>query len=481
MAKFLSVYEKILYYLVLVLLVFIPLYPKIPLFNVTGTFVAVRLEDFVIAFILLLFGGYILLAKKTLVLLKNKIILAFLVYFFVSLVSLISGTFLTHTVTLHLGFLHLLRRVELMALLPVALFAIQTRKQLLVVLGFMAVTLLLVILYAFGQQYLGWPVISTTNSEFAKGQVLYLTPGARVNSTFAGHYDLAIYLMMALILMTSLFFYFRKIWQQIAILVLSAGSFVVLVMTAARQSFLAAVCGVFIALLLSGKKMFIIVLVILAVLALLYPSQLRERLFSTLQINLLGQGERYGAQNSRQQERSKLNIPTLPHLRVSPSPGTKVNAFGNTESTSSGTETPPPDIVPGEPVDSTDLGVYRSFEIRTQVEWPNALRAFSKNPLLGTGYSSLGIATDNDFLRSLGEIGILGTAAFVLVILAIIKEMLGIYHNSNKFYKLFTAGVISVIIGVILNGLFIDVFEASKVATLFWLLCGINLASKKLL
>ena len=57
----------------------------------------------------------------------------------------------------------------------------------------------------------------------------------------------------------------------------------------------------------------------------------------------------------------------------------------------------------------------RSTSIRLNVEWPRALRAFKKNPLLGTGYSSITLATDNDFLRLFGEVGILGFLSFLLI------------------------------------------------------------------
>ena len=79
-----------------------------------------------------------------------------------------------------------------------------------ILLGILALTVLTVNGYALGQQYLDWPVISTTNSEFSKGLILRLTPGARVNSTFAGHYDLAVFLAMAIVILTALFFAVSK-------------------------------------------------------------------------------------------------------------------------------------------------------------------------------------------------------------------------------------------------------------------------------
>ncbi|KKQ78687.1 MAG: Cysteine synthase [Candidatus Daviesbacteria bacterium GW2011_GWF2_38_6] len=134
------------------------------------------------------------------------------------------------------------------------------------------------------------------------------------------------------------------------------------------------------------------------------------------------------------------------------------------------------DITPGEPIDTTQLGVYRSFSIRLNLEWPRAITAFLKNPFLGTGYSSLGIATDNDFLRSLGEVGMLGTAVFILIFIEIIKKIVRLLRENDKFLRYFSIGTLSLILAFVINGLFIDVFEASKVASLFWMIVGLNLS-----
>ena len=40
--------DRVLYILTLFLFAFIPLYPKFPLLNISGTYVAVRLEDLLI-------------------------------------------------------------------------------------------------------------------------------------------------------------------------------------------------------------------------------------------------------------------------------------------------------------------------------------------------------------------------------------------------------------------------------------------------
>ncbi len=313
-------------------------------------------------------------------------------------------------------------------------------------------------------------MISTGNSEFSKGLILRLTPGARANSTFAGHYDLAVYLAMAISLLTAIFFFAGK-KLKIGVLLLGILSLVVLIMTAARLAFVAAFIGIILSLLFSKKKKYILLILFIAVMILIYPSQLRDRLISTVTVNLFSQGQRYVGQTADQQVRSKLNIPTLAVKTSSTS--------GLTSSFASSSGQTPTDITPGEPIDTTQLGVYRSFEIRLKVEWPRAIIAFIKNPLLGTGYSSIDIATDNDFLRSLGEVGLLGTLALILILVEIAKRIFFLLNSESRLVRFFSAGVLAMFFSFIINGLFIDVFEASKVASLFWMILGLNLAALK--
>lgn len=466
MLKLSLLLEKFLFWLVFILLIFIPLYPKLPLMGVSGTFVAVRLEDLVIALTFIVWAAAVFTSGKMKLLLRDTLFQSLLLFFFVGAVSLFAAIFLTHTATPNLGLLHLLRRVEYMMLLPVAYTAISNKRQLVLLLVTLSLVLFVVNTYAMGQKYLHWPVISTGNSEFAKGQILYLTPDARVNSTFAGHYDLAVFLAMMISGLTALFFYVRNRFWQLGLVFLGGFSMLVLIMTAARLSFVAAIAGMIVALLLAGKKKLLLAVLILTILILAYPSQLRERFVSTLTVNILDRGQRYTPDDAKLNDRSRLNIPTLPvEVASEEEEASRGAAYSN--------------VTPGEPTNKTQLGVYRSFGIRMDQEWPRAIRAFSKNPLLGTGYSSLGLATDNDFLRSLGEVGILGTAAFLLIILESSKRVWMNLRLADKTLRLVSAGTLSMMVAFILSAALIDVFESSKVASLFWMFVGISLAIKK--
>lgn len=456
-----------MFLLIIFLFIFIPLYPKFPLINIKGTFVAIRIEDFIIGLVVSMWLIYLRISNQLRIFLNDKLNQAIMLFFFIGIVSTISAILLTHSVVPHLSILHFLRRVEFTILLPVVASVVTSKKKLVLILVILALTVLSVNIYALGQKYLDWPVISTTNSEFSKGLILRLNPGARVNSTFAGHYDLAVFQAMAIIILTALFFAVRK-RIKIILFGLVVFALLILIMTAARQSFVAAFVGVILALILSKKKKYILIILIGVSVILIYPSQLRDRFISTITVNILHLGQRYQGKTVDQQLRSKLNIPTLAVKTSSTSAQT------STFASPSGTIAT--DIAPGEPIDTTQLGVYRSFQIRLNIEWPRAIRAFMKNPLLGTGYSSIDIATDNDFLRSLGEVGLLGTLALVLIFIEVGKRILFNLRHMSKLVRFFSAGVFSMMIAFIINGSFIDVFEASKVASLFWMLLGLNVA-----
>lgn len=461
MQKFWDLYEKMLFGLLVLLFIVIPLYPKIPLIDVQGTFVNIRAEDFLIFLTLGLWSIYIIFSGNLKNFFRERTNQLILLFFFIGALSVFSAIFITQTVEPKLAVLHYLRRIQLIMLLPLALSLVKTTKQVKILFVTFIFIILVVNIYAFGQLYLRWPVITTITSELSKGEVVYVDQWTRVNSTFAGHYDLAAFLAIVVTLLTVISFAVKKPVLKVPIVGLGLISFFILVMTAARQSFLAAIFGILTVLWLSGKKKYILIVVILSVAAVTYPSQLRDRLISTITINIQQGGERYISTQDYQVSRNKLNIPTLP---------------GEKKATPSGVAS---DIVPGEPTDHTNLGVQRSLNIRTQVEWPRAIRAFNKNPLLGTGYSSIGLATDNDLLRSLGEVGLLGTSAFILLLIEIIKRFKKGLRGS-KYTKLTSIGLISLILVFLMNSLFIDLFEASKIAGVFWIIIGISLSVLRL-
>jgi len=203
-----------------------------------------------------------------------------------------------------------------------------------------------------------------------------------------------------------------------------------------------------------GKRILIVGLILASTIAVVAIPSLRHRLVATLTVNVLeGGGPKY----------------TPP----SPSPINKLTASSSATATTAAQTNLPIDIAPGEPLNVTELDVYRSYNIRTQVEWPRAMAAFIKNPLLGTGYSSLTLATDNDILRSIGETGLLGTVGLSLVLFIISKVLISKLKSKQGLEKLFIIATICSLCAIFISMIFLDVLEASKIATLFWILLGI--------
>src|SRR3990167_1563236 len=113
------------------LLIFIPLYPKLPLFDVLpGYIVRVRLEDFLISASLLIYLIQVLRRKAPF---KSLLLLPMGIYLAIGLLSALSAIFITHTVPpypIHYGktLLHWARRLEYFSLYFVFYAAVRSVK-----------------------------------------------------------------------------------------------------------------------------------------------------------------------------------------------------------------------------------------------------------------------------------------------------------------------------------------------------------------
>ena len=417
-----------------VLLIFIPLYPKFPLYGVKGTYVAVRLDDFVVLGAVLIWLGW--QAKHRFPILKEKIFRFFIFYWLVGLVSLLSAFLITDLVSPSLAFFHFLRRVEYMSLFFVAADAFRA---------------------------------------FSLGEL------TRISATFAGHYDLAAWLVMILSLLPALLIK-RKRLGKIGGILVGGAAFYLLILTASRISFFAYLIGITATLIFLRKFFWIPLVLGFSLFAGFHSRELNRRLVSSFRpVSLVWQQyqQRLISFLPKKQERKQPSVvvsPTPTPLVVKKEEKETISLKeGKEEVSSLATKKiifrevrtwPTPEEV--------EAAAARSSQIRFRVEWPRAVRAFLKNPLLGTGFSSLGLATDSDYLRLLGETGILGFLAFFLVIFHLGKNFfLGLLRNPVL------GGFLGVILGILANAVFIDIFEASKVAFFFWMLMGVGYRIQK--
>lgn len=412
-------------YLITAILIFVPLYPKFPSIRILGTYVSVRLEDFIILFAVLMMAIPFLENIKTFI--KNNVSRSLLIFLFIGTASLISGVFLTETVVLKLGALHLIRRFEYISLFFVGFLYMKQDKNsgmFEYVIKLLLLVNLFIFIYGLGQRYLNFPVIVTQNEEYSKGIALRWVPGAHINSTFAGHYDLASYLVLVMPMFVTMFFVVKDKASKIILGLSILSGFWLFSSAVSRISIVSFLVASSISLFLIKKYKEIAVIVLVSALAFGFSSDLRAR---------------YG----RIIEVVKEKISSV------------VSVY------------------------AADGEVFedRSTSIRLVVEWPRAIRALEKNPIFGTGYSSITLATDNDYLRSLGETGLLGFSAFILVFIYKFKSFLKFDRLKDlDINKAFVASFIGSTVGILITAVFIDVFEASKFATIYWLISGMVIA-----
>jgi len=522
--KFLS--ENLLLIITLFLLAFIPLYPKLPIVTIQHTWVYIRAEDFLVACTLTLLL-FLVLFKK--VKLKTPLTFSMLLFWIIGAVSTFHGVLILFptlsNVFPNVAFLSLIRRMEYMSLFFIAYLSLKNRKSIYYVIASLSTILILIVGYGLGQKFLGFPAYLTGNEEFAKGIPLQISSLARVPSTFAGNYDLAAYLVLVIPIFVSLIFGFKNRLVKIGLFITSALGFGLLFLTVSRISFFVLMLSLVILLVLQKKRLAIISLFVLTFLFLIFSPSLMNRFGKTVSaVNVLvdaNTGAALGQIRSTPKEYFKDKIilrqnATLEDAKIASSTAlilydelppyvevlTPPNASTG-ENLPQGTgyvnlslspilkragryfiETPPKEGSQNNEVHAFN-GDYLikkakaydlSFTTRFQGEWPRTVDAFKRNIFFGSGYGSVSLAVDNDYLRILGESGIFGFLAFSSIFL-----IAGIYIKKalpkvdSPVVRSFVMGFIMGTFGLVLNGTLIDVFEASKVAFTYWLLMGITL------
>ena len=537
---FKKITDNLLFILVLSLLAFIPLYPKLPLIDIKNTWVYIRAEDFVVLSVLFTWFIYLLKRKVTL---KSPLTIPIFLFWIVGAIATIHGVLIIFPTIANIfpnvAFLAYLRHIEYMSLFFVSYSAIKDKKQLIIIIWTLITTFVLVALYAIGQRYLGFPAYLTMNEEFAKGTPIILSKLSRAPSTFAGHYDFAAYLVMIIPILISLVFGFKNILIKIFLMATSALGFVVLFMTVSRVSFFVLFLALFVVLLFHKRKIAFLIVPIVALFGIIFigtQSSLIERFGSTVKDvdvlvdsktgtdlghvkyvpfdylsdkniifeNVDGQSDLQNALQIKKElkqgltyneYRSLFKVPptdiplvnssvistgeSLPqgtgyiNLSLSPVTARLENFYYELPSNNSSTISAV-HIVSGDFLIKKAQAYDLSFTTRFQGEWPNAINAFKKNLFFGSGYGSVSLAVDNNYLRILGEIGLLGFISYVSVFLALfiyIKKTLPLIDS--KLVKSFIFGGVAGIIGLSLNAVLIDVFEASKIAFQLWLLVGV--------
>lgn len=535
------VWDNILFLETIFLLAFIPLYPKLPLLDIKNTWVYVRVEDFIVFFVLI---SWFLLLVKGKISLKTPLTLPILFFWIVGALATIHGVVLIFpglaNVFPNVAFLSFLRHVEYISMFFIAYAGLKDKTMLKYILLVLGVTFLGVVFYGFGQKYLGLPAFLTMNEEFAKGVPIQLSALSRVPSTFAGHYDLAAYLVLVIPIFASLVFGVRNWLGKIGLSIMVLLGFALLFMTVSRVSFFVLILVLFLVVFLQKKKFILLSIPVVGILAIMFfvfqPSLLQRFSNTVKEVNVLVDaktGAAVGHVNfvpssyfddkvilqKRVKDADELQeamvgrgeiesstsalfprklLPEQVPLVVATNVSTGENlpqGTGYINLALSPVEKRlgnffyelPPDIKIATATTSSQVLVLHgnflvkrasaydlSFTTRFQGEWPNAIEAFKRNIFLGSGYGSVSLAVDNNYLRILGEVGVLGLVSFFGIFLVVALYARRVWDNiDSPVARSFVIGFAAGVVGLMLNATLIDVFEASKVAFLLWLLTGV--------
>lgn len=518
------------------LIAFIPLYPKIPMAElIQGYIVRMRLEDLLVMATSLVY--LLQLLRRRIHFPRNLLTVSILAYLGFAFLSVLSSLFITESTPMEKAhvlklILHYFRRIEYFALFFITYSAIRTKKDLSLFLKVALITTIGIVLYGIGQKYFYFPAFSTMNREFSKGVRLYLQPNTRLFSTFGGHYDLAGYLTIVLSFILPAAYLAKQKLVKFGLYLLSVLGYWCLVLTTSRTSFVGYLVALTIIcyLLIRFKgwwwsiKHYALTMVMSLVIMFSFstllerftqviPDQKTRETILTLQkivnqpfvrepegkdtvaelpslLAFLFKNEQLKTIDLTDSEKSQLDIvasssdmPPSP-TRPTPTPRSDLPTDVSEESETIRVQTAEDEgrEYTGPQYSANALKYGLSMGIRLDVLWPNAIRGFMTNPLLGTGYATLvksnvgeftyAESTDNDYLRMLGETGLLGTFAFLTTIYLVIRYSYLILKASNTKVDLLGLGAIGATVALLVTATYIDIFESSKVAYTYWILVG---------
>jgi len=402
--------ESILYLLILIIV----LLPKINILEIPGTYIGVRAEDFALLLIAFFGALYALLKGKLLVVPKIAIPMA--IFLAAAFISLIAGIYNGTIVDASLGILFFLRKIEYFVPFFLAYWMFKKKnvsyigRMLLLTLFLTAMIGVLQKLQLMGGFYLG---------------ALVPVVSDRIFSTFSGPYEYSLYLALAF----SYFVveYFREEKNKLPLLVLLGAIFYFILLTAARITVVAVVISSTLTAVLDKKiKALLPLLAVMLLIALIFMPFTAKSRFQAL-----------------------FEGGTLPALSQ---------------------------IESGAAVHSEEYGGGIDVSaVSRYIKWLNIFQGFSLHPLLGSGPSAFGEAVDGNYVRVLGEGGIFGVLAFAWLMYNLFLMSYKYYRQAkDKLTGKYSLFMLTVLSALLVSALFVDTFEASKIAMLFWLLTGVQ-------
>ncbi len=406
-----------------------PLYPKIGLIRVQGTYIPVRIDDLIVAALALIWIAALVRARRWPEFPRTVSLLA-LAWIACGLVALVIGAFLLNTVALLEGFAYWAKPIEYLLLGLIAYDLVRT--------GSLNPRAVLVTVFAAAAVVVAYGLLE-------RAGVLPRLPGQSpipnsVLSTVGDPHELATYLGIIVILGIAL-------WHRapgpmrgllVAIVIGGAG---VMFFTAARTEWIA-------------------LIVCLLALAAWRPVRLQALLVLGLVVVMTLAGPLSQMVGSR----FPAGPTSSPPVTGNPGPGSPA---------------PSPTPRPDNPNTVTDrfleAAFYSTLGSRL-LRWPRLIEVGMRNPLLGAGPSAATEAADNYYIRSFVEVGLVGTAVFLALLVAVARAAWRARRSDDPLTGSLARGLVAAMLFLAIVGLLIDSWVASRVMELFWPLAGALLA-----
>jgi hypothetical protein len=417
---------------ILAALVILPLYPKVGLIAVSGTYIPIRLDDFVT---LAVIGAWVAtLVRERRMPRVPPIWPPVVLWLGLGLVALAIGAAALNTVSWGTGALFWAKPIEYLALGWAAYDLIDRPGRLRLVLSAVFVAASIVVAYAIFERF-GWlPHAPNYATDVTSRRVL--------GSTMGDSHQMATYLGIVVLVGIAAWHLAPRLARNAAFLGFGLTAYV-LVHAAGRSEFLSlAVCTGMLAIWRPTRLPAVVMLAILAV-AFVLPTGIEEGLDQALG-------------------------------RHAPPPA----AVASPDLTPGGSASPsasaPPPISVSERFDK--LEADRSLQIRME-RWPVFFAIWLRDPIFGGGPSAATEAADGYYVRSLTEVGIAGTIAFAVMLLAVLLALRRTFQRGTGIVRAAAIGLVAGTFFISLVGVLIDSWVASRVMQLYWPLVGATLGA----
>jgi len=422
-------------YIYLALILFVILLPKINVMNVSNNKTGIRPEDFLTIYFMYYYIKNIIWKKKIKINNKSviKVTKIFIIYNIIILISTILGI-MNQNIKPVLGILYFARKIEYFILFFVGYDIIKNdRINQNTIEKLFTCTLYIHFIISL-LQTMG--IIGSFNS----GKLLAIMTQGRVSSTFNGAYEFSAYLLILLPFYT--YDLFVKDNAKIKNIINIAIIFLCIFMSKSRTSLV-----IFVAMIVMmffvyhrNKKLKITIASIGAIFILVFG-------LGMIDLSPILKGTRFETINLKSMTETIELTWKYKNFDKYVATG---SWFGDN-----------PNII--------DFNADKSFIIRVS-HWMQLIDGFLRYPLFGAGASISQSAADGNYIRIIAESGILGMASWVYLNFYIIKSTKNTIENKWNYVARY--GLYSMFLGAI----FIDVFEASKIMMMYWLILGITYA-----